>query len=113
MRALPASAHKRMQAVKSEESRHGAPETSLAKARRPCRLCRRGRLGTPDFLRLLRAVFEALGLGQRLEPLQRVVLDLTDPLARDAEGAADLFQRARLRAREPEAKLDHLPLAIG
>ena len=35
-------------------------------------------------------------LGQVLELLQRVVLDLTDALARDAELAADLFARADL-----------------
>src|SRR5919198_3638488 len=59
------------------------------------------------------AVAEPLGLGQRLELLERVVLDLADPLARDAEGAADLLERARLPALEPEAQLDHLPLALG
>jgi len=36
-----------------------------------------------------------------LELLQRVVLDLPDPLARDAEGAADLLERARLAAEQP------------
>src|SRR6059058_488446 len=61
----------------------------------------------------LDAVFEALRLGQGLELLQRVVLDLPDPLARDAEGAPDLLQRARLRARQAEPELDHLPLAFG
>src|SRR5712691_7236257 len=60
----------------------------------------------------LDAVFEALRLGQRLELLQRVVLDLTDALARHAEGAADLLQRARLLAEQAEAELDHLPLAF-
>src|SRR5205085_6457719 len=59
----------------------------------------------------LDAVLEALGLGEALELLQRVVLDLADPLAGDAEGAADLLERARLLTLEPEPKLDHLPLA--
>src|SRR5439155_1737516 len=42
-----------------------------------------------------------------------VVLGLTAPLARHAERATDLLERARLRSREPEAELDHLPLAVG
>src|SRR5437763_5159931 len=58
-------------------------------------------------------VAETLRLGQRLELLQRVVLDLANPLARDVERPADLLQRARAFAREPEAQLDHLALAGG
>src|SRR5919106_872564 len=61
----------------------------------------------------LEGVLEALRLGQGLELLQRVVLDLTDPLARDAEGAADLLERPRRVAVQPVAHLDHLPLARG
>ena len=53
-----------------------------------------------------------LRLGQVLELLQRVVLDLPDPLARHAEGAADLLERARLAAEQPVAELDHLALAL-
>src|SRR5436190_18278296 len=60
----------------------------------------------------LNAVLEPLRLGQGLELLQRVVLDLTDALARHAEGAADLFERARLLALEAEAELDHLALSL-
>ena len=56
---------------------------------------------------------QALCFGQRLEPLERVVLDLPDALAGDAERATDLLERARLGAREAEAQLDHLPLALG
>src|SRR3954471_5569713 len=60
----------------------------------------------------LHAVLQRLRLGERLELLERVVLDLADPLARDAEGAAHLLERARLLAREAEAQLDHTPLAL-
>src|SRR4029079_14171429 len=52
-------------------------------------------------------------MGQCLEPLERVVLDLADPLARDAEGAADLLERARRLAEKPVAQLDHLAVALG
>ena len=38
---------------------------------------------------------------------------ITGALAGDAEGAADLLQRARLLSEQPEAQLDHLPLALG
>src|SRR5215217_4521514 len=57
-------------------------------------------------------VAEALGLRERLELLQGVVLDLPDPLARDVERAADLLERERARAGEAEAHLDHLALAL-
>src|SRR5918994_4309368 len=57
-------------------------------------------------------VAEALRLGQRLELLERVVLDLADALARDVERAADLLQGERARAGEAEAHLDHLALAL-
>src|SRR5438128_9892913 len=60
----------------------------------------------------LDAVLEALSLWQRLELLQRVVLDLPDPLAGDAERTPHLLERTRLLALEPEAQLDHLPLAL-
>src|SRR5579862_9072935 len=69
--------------------------------------------GNPVSPALLDAVAQPLSLGQRLELLQRVVLDLADPFARDAEGLADLLERARLHAVEPEAQLDHAPLALG
>src|SRR4051812_47737809 len=54
---------------------------------------------------------QPLRLRQHLELLQRVVLDLADPLAGHAEGAPHLLERSRLGAREPEAHLDHLALA--
>src|SRR3954449_11797170 len=46
-----------------------------------------------------------------LELLQRVVLDLADALARDAEGAADLLERLRRATVQAEAERDDLPLA--
>src|SRR4051794_40463737 len=60
----------------------------------------------------LRRVAQTLRLGQHLELLERVVLDLADALARDSERAADLLQGARLLAGQPEAHLDHLALAL-
>src|SRR5918995_5070341 len=60
--------------------------------------------------RLGRRVPKALRFGQGLQPLQRVVLDLPNALARDAERATDLLERERLMAEEPEAELDHPPL---
>src|SRR5262245_66069153 len=56
---------------------------------------------------------QGLGLGERLQLLQGVVLDLADALTGDAEGAADLLQRAGVLALQPEAQLDHLALALG
>src|SRR3954464_12489119 len=61
---------------------------------------------------VLAGVAKALRLGQRLELLQRVVLDLPDPLARDVERAADLLERPRPAAGETEAHLDDLALAL-
>src|SRR3954449_10938174 len=61
---------------------------------------------------VLARVAETLRLGQRLELLQRVVLDLPDPLARDVERAPDLLERPRASAGEPEAHLDDLALAL-
>src|SRR3954451_17451590 len=56
---------------------------------------------------------ERLRLGQVLELLQRVVLDLADALARDAEGAPDFLERLRRAAVQAEAERDHVPLALG
>src|SRR5215216_1779029 len=61
----------------------------------------------------LRDVAELLGLRERLQLLQRLVLDLADPLARHVERAPDLVQRARVLAAEPVAQLEHAPLAVG
>src|SRR6478735_5266748 len=46
-----------------------------------------------------------------LELLQRVVLDLADALARDAERPADLLERLRRAAVQAEAERDDLALA--
>jgi len=61
----------------------------------------------------LEGVLQALRLRQRRERLERVVLDLTDPLAGDAEGAPHLLERSRLAIVKAEAKHDHLALAFG
>src|SRR2546430_10815291 len=58
-------------------------------------------------------VAEFLGLGQRAQLLQALVLDLADALAGDLEGAADLVERARLLTVQAVAKLEHSPLAIA
>src|SRR5919201_2883353 len=60
----------------------------------------------------LRRVAQPLRLRQRLELLERVVLDLADALARDVERAADLLQCPRPAAGQAEAHLDHLALAL-
>src|ERR1035438_4260519 len=60
-----------------------------------------------------RHVAQALRLRQRLELLERVVLDLTDPLARHVERPADLLQRVGTLTGETESHLDHLALALG
>src|SRR3954471_15515634 len=65
------------------------------------------------FRRRLRDVAELLGLRERLQLLQRLVLDLADPLARHVERAADLVQRAGMLAAEPVAQLEHPTLAVG
>src|SRR4051812_43897829 len=53
-----------------------------------------------------------LGLSQRLELLQRLVLDLADSLARDVERPPDLVQGARVLAAQSVAKLEHAPFAV-
>src|SRR3954453_16943978 len=58
-------------------------------------------------------VAELLGLRERLQLLERLVLDLADALARHVERAADLVQRARVLAAEAVAQLEHAPLAVG
>src|SRR6478752_8125832 len=61
----------------------------------------------------LHTVSEGLRFGQALELLKRVVLDLPNPFAGDAEGLANLLERARLTSGQTEAKLDHLAFTLG
>src|SRR5262245_47224470 len=55
---------------------------------------------------------QLLGFCERLQLLQRLVLDLADPLAGDVEGAADLVEGPRMLAAEAVAQLEHPALAI-
>src|SRR5229473_7856571 len=79
---------------------------------RPSRNGTRSIVDRPATARLA-AALEALRFRQRREDLERVVLDLADPLAGDTEGAADLLERLWLTAMEAEAELDYLALALG
>src|SRR5215208_470679 len=53
-----------------------------------------------------------LSFGEGLELLQRLVLDLADPLARDVEGPADLVKGPRVLATQPIAQLEHAALPV-
>src|SRR5689334_13375097 len=66
----------------------------------------------PTWIRLSH-VAELLRLGQRLKLLERLVLDLPDPLARHVERAADLVERARMLAAEAVAQLEDAALAVA
>jgi hypothetical protein len=59
------------------------------------------------------ALAQGLRLRQLLQLLQRVRLDLPDPLAGDAESPAHLLEGERLMSAQPIAKLDHLALPRG
>src|SRR4051794_31197911 len=61
----------------------------------------------------LRDVAQLLRLGQRLQLLQRLVLDLADALARHVERAAHLVERAGVLAAQPVAQLEDPALAVG
>src|SRR5439155_10026045 len=58
-------------------------------------------------------VAQLLALREGAQLLQRLVLDLPDPLARDAERAADLVEGPRLLAVQAVAHLQHATLALG
>src|SRR3954469_4395760 len=58
-------------------------------------------------------VAQLLRLRECAELLQRLVLDLPDPLAGDAEDAADLVERPRLLAVQAVAQLQHAPLPLA
>jgi hypothetical protein len=73
---------------------------------------RRQSLAAPPAIEASAGVAQPLRLGQRLELLERVVLDLADAFARHVERAADLLERERARAGQAEAHLDHLALAL-
>src|SRR3954469_6950939 len=57
-------------------------------------------------------VAELLRFPQRLQLLQRLILDLADPLARDVERASHLVERARMLAAEAVAQFQHAALAV-
>ena len=59
----------------------------------------------------LAGVPQPLRLGQRLELLERVVLDLANPFACDVERTPDLLERLRSLTRQPEPQLEDLALA--
>src|ERR687886_2776718 len=61
----------------------------------------------------LRDVAQLLRLGQRLQLLQRLVLDLPDALARHVERAAHLVERPRMLAAEAVPELEDAALAVG
>src|SRR3954453_12679487 len=65
------------------------------------------------FRRRLRDAAELLRLRERLQLLQRLVLDLADPLARHVERAADLVEGPRVLSAEAVAQLEHAALAVG
>src|SRR4051794_10475349 len=58
-------------------------------------------------------VAELLGLGEALQLLERLVLDLADALARHVERAPDLVERARVLAAQAVAELEDAALAVG
>src|ERR1700741_1736036 len=63
--------------------------------------------------RLSGDVAKLLRFGERLELLERLVLDLADALARDVERPPDLIQRSRVLPAEAVPQLEHAPLAVG
>src|ERR687897_1348321 len=70
------------------------------------------RAWTPRLPDQLRDFAQLLRLGERLELLQRLVLDLADPLAGDVEGPPHLVESPRVLAAEPVAQLEHAALPV-
>src|SRR3979409_1283170 len=54
-----------------------------------------------------------MDFAQVLELLERLALDLADPLARNVERAPDLLEGARVLAADAVAQLEHAPLAVA
>jgi hypothetical protein len=54
-----------------------------------------------------------LGLGEALELLEGLVLDLSDPLAGHIEPMPDLIEGARMLTTEAVPKLEHAPLPVA
>src|ERR1700761_5694039 len=71
------------------------------------------RHATYDCYEPLRDVAELLSLGEALELLERLILDLADALARHVERAPDLVERARMLPAEAVPQLEHATLAVG
>src|SRR5205807_7454957 len=61
----------------------------------------------------LRYVAKLLSFGQRLELLERLILDLPDPLTGHVERAAHLVERPGMLAAEAVAQLQHPALAVA
>ena len=61
---------------------------------------------------VVHVVLEPAGARGVTELVERLALDLADALARDAELAADLLERAGVSVLEAEAELDDLALAV-
>ena len=64
-------------------------------------------------MQLLSDVSELLRLSQRLKLLERLILDLPDPLTGDVERPTNLIEGARMLAAKPVAQLKHATLAVA
>src|SRR5205085_6097521 len=82
---------------------------------RPPRLAQRSRraIRPHEGAPYLSDVPQLLRLSQGLKFLERLILDLPDPLARDVEGTPNLIQRPRMLAAEPIAQLEHPALPVA